>query len=83
MKQATLTTNKAMGTLTLTIPRPIVEAMQLGDGIDVDMEIVNNTLVLTPQAKTEYSLEELLAGVTPENCHDEIDWGADVEGESW
>jgi antitoxin MazE len=83
LKQSTLTSNKSLGTLTLTIPWSIVEAMKLGDGINVDLEISNNSLVVTPQTKTEYSLEELLAGVTPENCHEEMDWGVSVGGEEW
>lgn len=83
LRQSTLTKNKGVGTLILTIPWSIVEAMKLDEGIDVELEIINNTIVVTPQVKTEFSLEELLAGVTPENCHDEIDWGADVEGEAW
>jgi antitoxin MazE len=83
LRQSTITKNKSLGTLTVTIPWPIVEAMKLGEGLDVDMEVVNNTIIITPQTKTEYSLEELLAGVTPQNCHDEFNWGADVEGETW
>jgi antitoxin MazE len=83
LKQSTLTSNKSPGTLTLTIPWSIVEAMKLGDGINVDLEISNNSLIVTPQTKTEYSLEELLAGVTPENCHEEMDWGVPVGGEEW
>jgi antitoxin MazE len=55
--------------------------MKLGDGISVDLEIRNNSLIVTPQTKTEYSLEDLLAGVTPENCHKEMDWGVPVGGE--
>jgi antitoxin MazE len=83
LRQSTLTKNKSMGTLTLTIPWPIVEAMKLGEGIDVDMEIVEGNLLVKPQTKTEYSLEELLASVTPDNCHSEVEWGEPVEGETW
>ena len=33
--------------------------------------------------KRESTLDELIAGITPENRHDEIDWGPPVGKEIW
>lgn len=32
---------------------------------------------------SDLSLEEMLARITPENLHDEVDWGAPVGKEVW
>jgi antitoxin MazE len=83
LRQAVLTPNKTHSGLTLTLPWPIVNALHLGEGINVDLEISDGRIIVTPQAKTEYSLDELLAGVTEDNCHDEVSWGPALEGETW
>ena len=46
---------------------------------EITFEISNENLILKAQEKTEYTLDELLAGITPENCHGELDWGNPVE----
>ena len=33
--------------------------------------------------KRRYTLDELVAGITPENRHEEIDWGPPVGNEVW
>jgi len=38
--------------------------------------------MLRPPSR-EYSLEELVAGITPENRHGETDWGQALGRESW
>jgi len=39
------------------------------------------------QKKLRYSLEELVVGITPENRHEEVDWGPPVgrefTGDAW
>jgi antitoxin MazE len=71
------------GHLTLTIPSSITNAMQITVDSEITFEVINGTLILRPQEKTEYTLEELLAGITPENCHGEMDWGTPVGQEQW
>lgn len=71
------------GDLSVTIPWTIAEALKLIPGSEVQLEIVNNEIVLKPQERTEYTLEELLEGVTPELIHGELDWGSPVGNEEW
>jgi antitoxin MazE len=82
-KRGILTQKSILGDLTVTIPYTMAEAAHLGDGIPIELEIINGNILIKPQAKTEYSLDELLAGVTPENCHGETDWGEAVGVEVW
>jgi hypothetical protein len=39
--------------------------------------------VQTQVAKDGYSLDALLAGITPTNCHAETNWGAPQGREEW
>ncbi|MGO9613123.1 MAG: AbrB/MazE/SpoVT family DNA-binding domain-containing protein [Dissulfurispiraceae bacterium] len=51
-------------------------------GIDVDTHVeVNETedgVIIKPIRKKEYSLEELVKGITPQNRHTEVDFGGPV-----
>ena len=82
LTKSTLTQTKR-GDLSVTIPWTIAEALKLIPGSEVQFEIVNNEIVLKPQERTEYTLEELLEGVTPELIHGELDWGNPVGNEEW
>ena len=82
LTRSTLTQTKR-GDLTVTIPWTIAEALKLIPGSEVQFEIVNNEILLKPQERTEYTLEELLEGVTPELIHGELDWGTPVGNEEW
>ena len=63
------------GNLTLTISSAIANAIPMTPDSEITFEISNGTLILKAQEKTEYTLDKLLAGITPENCHGELDWG--------
>ena len=71
------------GNLTLTIPSAIANAIPMTPNSEITFEISNGTLILKAQEKTEYTLDELLAGITPENCHGELDWGNPIGQEEW
>ena len=76
-------TPHASGSLTLTIPSAIANAINITPDSEITFEIVNGTLILKPQEKTDSTLDELLASITPENCHGEVDWGHPVGQEQW
>jgi len=54
----------------------------LDEGSKVEVKVSGRNLVLSP-ASREYSLNELVEGITPKNRHTETDWGSPVGGESW
>jgi antitoxin MazE len=51
-------------------------------GIDVDTAVeINETedgVIIKPVGKKEYSLKELVKGITPQNRHSEVDFGHPV-----
>ena len=46
------------------------------------LTVADGALTIRPRARA-YTLEELLEQVTPENRHDEIDWGEPQGKEVW
>jgi antitoxin MazE len=74
--------NKWGNSLGLRIPQPIASKVGFTAGTVVLIEVVNNTIVVSPIRK-KYSLDELLEGVTPEMISGEYDWGTPVGKEVW
>jgi antitoxin MazE len=68
--------------LAVRIPKECAEELRLAEGVAVEVRINQHRLVLEPVPR-EYSLEELVAGITPENRHPETDWGEPAGKESW
>ena len=60
--------------LAVRIPKPIAQDLGITSESDVEMSVQDGTLVLAP-ARRQYSLEELVDGITAANRHDEIDLG--------
>jgi antitoxin MazE len=54
--------------LALRIPRPVADALNLAEGRSVELFVEEDRLVVRPRGR--YRLEELLAGITPENLPD-------------
>lgn len=69
--------------LAVRIPSGLVKEMNLEDGTEVDISIVDGTLVLKPMKQKHYALEELVERITPENCHAEIGSEPAVGNEIW
>jgi antitoxin MazE len=68
--------------LAVRIPRTMADQARIEEGQEVELTVVRGCLTIRPRART-YTLDELLEQVTPENRHDEIDWGKPEGGEVW
>ncbi len=68
--------------LALRIPKAFAEELGLHAGVCVQVELSDGRLVLEPADKGAYSLDELLAQVTQENIHVEVDLGEPVGREA-
>ena len=66
--------------LAIRIPKPIADQWGVGAGSAVEIVPDGDTLVLK---KHTYDLESLLAGITPENIHDELNSGEPQGNEAW
>lgn len=69
--------------LALHIPTAIAAELGLHDGAPVTLHVVAGQLVVATESSPFITLEELLAGVTDENRHEETDWGPPVGNEVW
>lgn len=68
--------------LGLRIPRSVVVDANVADGDEVDVTVQDGAIVVRPAVR-RYTLDELVAGITPRNKHPEVDWGAPVGEETW
>lgn len=68
--------------LGVRIPRAVAKEVGLDEGASVEVKVSGRNLVLAP-TRREYSLNELVALITPKNRHGETDWGSPVGKESW
>lgn len=69
--------------LAIRIPQNLAKEIQLAEGAEIDISVVDGTLVIKPRSRKRYSLDELIEGITPENLHAEIDSGIVVGNEVW
>ncbi len=69
--------------LAVRIPQHVVKDIQLAVGSEVDFLIVDGNLVIKPRFRRRYSLDELVAAITPENLHSEVESGDAVGNEAW
>lgn len=69
--------------LGLRIPKSLATDTGLVAGSEVDVEVVERRLVVTPVPQPSIRLEELLEGITQDNLHPEFEWGEPVGNEVW
>ena len=69
--------------LAVRSPQHVVKEIQLTEGAEVDLVVIDGNLVIRPRPRRRYSLDELIAAITPENLHSEVESGAAVGNEVW
>ena len=62
--------------LAVRIPKGVAEEARLQEGDSIVIEALKGRIELRP-AEGIPTLEELVAQITPENRHEETDWGPD------
>lgn len=65
------------------IPAATLEAAGLKPDDPVEVREENGRIVIEKARSQAVTLDELLAGITPENRHEETDWGTPVGKETW
>lgn len=63
------------------MPAAVMEEARLEVGQPVEVRVEAGCIVIEPLTAPEFSLDELLAGLTPENLHEEESFGALVARE--
>ena len=69
--------------LALRIPPSVAQQMALAADAAVSLEVRDGRLSVCPAGNSSLTLAQLLAGITPENRHQEVDTGPAVGGEIW
>lgn len=74
---ATVTTQKWGNSLGIRIPKEVADRIGISRGSEMALNVIDNKkITLTPKkVQKKYTLDELLAQITPENRHEEIDFG--------
>lgn len=69
--------------LALRIPKSVAEEAGLDEDGPVEIRVESSTIVVERVVDDDPTLEELVAGITPENRHEATDWGPPVGREVW
>jgi antitoxin MazE len=69
--------------LALRIPKAFATETALESGSEVELTLDDGRLVVTPVSSSAYDLDRLLAQVTPENLHGEVDSAGSAGAEVW
>jgi antitoxin MazE len=68
--------------LAVRIPEILAKKLQLHEGMEIELALEKSGLLLRARLRG-YTLGQLLERVTPENLHDETDWGSTSGRECW
>jgi antitoxin MazE len=77
------TVTKWGNSLAVRIPQTLAKEISVEDGTEVELSVSDGMLVIKPTLRRHFTLDELVAGITPENLHSEVDWGVAVGNEFW
>jgi antitoxin MazE len=69
--------------LALRIPRSFANEAGLQKETTVELSLADGKLMVTPVTKPKPTLKELLAKITEENLHREVDTGSAMGNETW
>ena len=69
--------------LAVIIPSKLATEINLSEGSEMNINVVDGSLVVQPKKHQKYTLDELVKQITPENIHSEIDTGNAVGNEVW
>jgi len=69
--------------LAIRIPKSLARQINVQNNSFIDLTIEGGKLIVEPVNEEEYSLEQLLAGITAGNIHDEIETGVSEGKEAW
>lgn len=77
---ATVTVQKWGNSLGIRIPKEAADRIGIVQGAEIELYVAENEKIITLKPKRlqkKFTLEELLSQITPENRHDEIDFGTE------
>jgi antitoxin MazE len=64
------------------LPKVVLEKAEMRNGDQLEIRVEKGRIALEP-VRAKLNLQDLVARITPENLHDEQDWGKPVGREVW
>lgn len=77
---STVTAQRWGNSLGIRIPKDAADRIGIDQGSEMELTVIGNENIITlkpKKARKQYSLDELLGQITPENRHEEIDFGTE------
>jgi antitoxin MazE len=78
-----VTIKKWGNSASVRIPSVVMQAARLGLDQIVDVREEAGRIIIEPVPQQDFDLAALVAGITSQNRHDEIDFGGSVGKEVW
>lgn len=69
--------------LALRIPKPFADEVGFEKDTPIELSVKDGSLIVVKDESKSPTLDELVAGITPENRHGEVDFGGPVGNEAW
>ena len=69
--------------LAIRIPNAVIQDLSLSENSSVQIISDGKVATIQPKKRNKISLDELVAAITPNNIHEEVDWGDSVGKEIW
>ena len=69
--------------LAIRIPQALAKEARLSEGDPVSLDLASDGSIVLRSRGRKYSIEELVAGITPRNRHAETGWGPPQGKETW
>lgn len=69
--------------LALRIPKAFAVEAQLENDSLVEISLVKGNIIVKPVSAPRWTLDELVAGITKDNLHTEVDTGFAIGNEIW
>jgi antitoxin MazE len=64
------------------LPKAVLEQAHMREGDELTVRVEDGRIALEPATRA-LTLEQLIAGITPQNLHKAQDWGKPVGNETW
>lgn len=77
------TAQKWGNSLAIRVPKSVAVQVGLKAQDDLEIEVQDGNVVLKPQLRRVYRLDDLVKRITPKNLHREIDTGSPIGREIW
>lgn len=69
--------------LAIRLPKAVAEKAGLNEGDPIDVKVSSTGDIVLRRTSPRYTLDELVAGITLDNRHDEVEVGRPIGKEVW